>query len=138
MLPSVGYGLRAMSDPDPGVRLIRPEERAEGAGTSGMTREEAISTDRIWSGLVRTDPGMRSGWHHHGDYETAIYVLGGSLRMEFGRGGTEVLEAHPGDFLHVARGAIHRESNPTDEEGTAVVLRSGTGETVFNVDGPDE
>jgi uncharacterized RmlC-like cupin family protein len=48
-----------------------------------------------------------------------------------------VIDAAPGDFLHVARGAIHRESNPTDEEGTAIVVRSGRGDPVFNVEGPD-
>jgi hypothetical protein len=37
----------------------------------------------------------------------------------------------------VARGAIHRESNPSDEEGTAIVVRSGAGDPVINVDGPD-
>jgi uncharacterized RmlC-like cupin family protein len=102
-----------------------------------MIREEAIATEGMWSGLVRTARGMRSGWHHHGDYETAIFVLTGRLRMEFGPGGAEVIDAAPGDFLHVARGAIHRESNPTDEEGTAIVVRSGRGDPVFNVEGPD-
>jgi uncharacterized RmlC-like cupin family protein len=119
------------------VWRIRPSERGVGAATPGMTREEAISTDRMWSGLARTEPGMRSGWHHHGDYETAIYVLSGAFRMEFGPGGTERIDAEPGDFLYVAKGAIHRESNPADEEGTAIVVRSGTGDPVFNVDGPD-
>jgi uncharacterized RmlC-like cupin family protein len=119
------------------VRLIRASERTTGAATPGMTREEAFATDRMWSGLVRTEPGMRSGWHHHGDYETAIYVLTGGFRMEFGPGGQDVIDASPGDFLYVARGAIHRESNPADEEGTAIVVRSGAGDPVFNVDGPD-
>jgi len=25
-----------------------------------------------------------SGWHHHGDFETVIYILSGVLKMEFG------------------------------------------------------
>lgn len=49
------------------VQLIRPNERTTGSATPGMAREEAFATDRMWSGLVRTEPGMRSGWHHHGD-----------------------------------------------------------------------
>jgi uncharacterized RmlC-like cupin family protein len=56
--------------------------------------------------------------------------------MEFGRGGSEVLEAGPGDFLYVAPNAVHRESNPTDQEAHIVVVRSGSGEPVINVDGP--
>lgn len=118
------------------VRLIAPGERAEGAGTPGMIREEAVATDRMWAGLVRTGAGMVSGWHHHGDYETTIYVLTGALRMEFGPGGRHLLEAVPGDFLYVARGAVHRESNPTGEESQIVVVRSGSGDPVVNVDGP--
>ena len=58
----------------------------------------------MWAGLVRTAPGMASGWHHHGDYETAIYVVSGRLRMEFGPGGQQVEEAEAGDFLYVPRG----------------------------------
>lgn len=119
------------------VRRIAPEERTEGAGTPGMIREEAVATDRMWAGLVRTGAGMVSGWHHHGDYESTIYVLSGALRMEFGLGGSEVLDAGPGDFLYVAPGAIHRESNPTDQESQIVVVRSGSGEPVINVEGPD-
>jgi uncharacterized RmlC-like cupin family protein len=119
------------------VRLIRPENRKEGPPTAGMIREEAIATDGLWAGLVRTGAGVRSGWHHHGEYESMIYVLAGALRMEFGPGGGETLEAGPGDFIFVSRGAVHRESNPTDGESRIVVARSGRGEAVFNVDRPE-
>lgn len=80
---------------------------------------------------------MVSGWHHHGGYESTIYVLSGALRMEFGPAGTEVLDAGPGDFLYVARGAVHRESNPSGEDSQIVVVRSGSGEPVVNVEGPE-
>jgi uncharacterized RmlC-like cupin family protein len=119
------------------VRLIRPEDRTRGAATPGMTREQAVATDGLWAGVARTEAGRASGWHHHGAYESTIYVLSGVLRMEFGPGGAEVLEAGPGDFLYVAPGAVHRESNPSDEECRIVVVRSGSGEPVFNVEGPD-
>jgi uncharacterized RmlC-like cupin family protein len=119
-----------------GVRKIAPEERTEGAGTRGMIREQAVATDRMWAGLARTGPGVAGGWHHHGDHESAIYVLSGALRMEFGPGGSQVLEAGPGDFLYVAPYAVHREINPADQESQIVVVRSGSGEPVINVDGP--
>jgi uncharacterized RmlC-like cupin family protein len=118
------------------VQRISPEERTDGPPTAGMIREEAIATDGMWAGLVRTDPGIVSGWHHHGDYESTIYVLTGALRMEFGPGGADVIDAGPGDFLFVAAGAVHRESNPTDEESRVIVVRSGSGDPVTNVDGP--
>jgi uncharacterized RmlC-like cupin family protein len=121
---------------DDGVRLIRASERVEGQQTPGMVREEAIADDRMWAGLVRTAPGMVSGWHHHGDFETAIYVQTSSLRMEFGPGGRETVEAGPGDFVRVAPQTVHRETNPSDRESEIVVVRAGTGVPVVNVDGP--
>jgi uncharacterized RmlC-like cupin family protein len=119
-----------------GVRRIGPEERSEGAATPGMVREQAIATDGMWAGYVRTAAGMVSGWHHHGAYQTTIYVLAGALRMESGPAGADIVQAGPGDFVYVAPGAVHRESNPTDIESQIVVVRSGVGEPVVNVDGP--
>ncbi|HEX9236150.1 MAG TPA: cupin domain-containing protein [Actinomycetota bacterium] len=119
-----------------GVSLIRPGDRTEGPFTPGMTREQAAAGDGMWAGFVRTDPGMLSGWHHHGDNESVIYVLSGTMRMEFGPGGADVVEARPGDFLVVAKEAVHREANPTDQEGTAIVVRAGSGPSLYNTDGP--
>lgn len=111
------------------VRRIAPEERTEGVPTPGMIREEAVATDRMWAGLARTEVGMASGWHHHGGYESTIYVLSGALRMEFGPGGTEVLEAGPGDFLYVAPGAVHggqpERRGVADRGGPVGVGRAG-------------
>ena len=98
--------------PSDEVHVIRAGELRPGQPTAGMTRHEAIATGSMWAGLVRTDPGMRSGWHYHGGHQTAIYVLAGSMRMESGPGGTDVVEAGAGDFIYVPEGAIHRESNP--------------------------
>jgi uncharacterized RmlC-like cupin family protein len=121
------------SDP---VSLIRSEDRVEGDSTPGMTREQAVVTEGTWTGLVRTEPHMVSGWHHHGEYETSIYVISGVLRMESGPGGESIIEAGPGDFLFVPKGAIHREANPADTESRIVVMRAGQGPPVINVDSP--
>jgi uncharacterized RmlC-like cupin family protein len=124
-----------MGAADP-VRLVRPADRVEGERTPGMTREQAVAIEGMWAGLVRTEAHMITGWHHHADYDTSIYVVDGLLKMESGPGGIEVVEAGPGDFLHVPRGAIHREGNPTDLESRVVVVRAGRGPAVINVDGP--
>jgi uncharacterized RmlC-like cupin family protein len=47
-----------------------------------------------------------------------------------------VVDAGPGDFVFVPKGAIHREGNPTDDESHLVVVRAGTGPAVVNVEGP--
>lgn len=118
------------------VLRITADERLSGPATPGMIRETAIDTDQMWAGFVTTAPGMTSGWHHHGEYESAIYVMSGAMRMEFGPGGTDRLDAGPGDFLYVPPGAIHREGNPGLDEAHIVVVRSGSGTAVINVDGP--
>ena len=121
-----------------GVRRIRPDERTEGPGTAGMLREEAVATEGMWAGFVRTAPNVTSGWHHHGRFESLIYIETGALVMEFGSGGRETVEAAPGDVLYVAPGAVHRESNPTADESHIIVVRSGSGEAVINVVGPED
>jgi uncharacterized RmlC-like cupin family protein len=118
------------------VRHIPADERTEADPTPGMIREQAISVEGLWAGLVRTPPGVTSGWHHHGEHDTSIYVAAGRLRMESGAGGRKIVDARPGDFLHVPPGAVHRESNPDDEESSIVVVRAGHGVTTVNVDGP--
>jgi uncharacterized RmlC-like cupin family protein len=101
-----------------------------------MTREQAVSTDGMWAGFVRAKGGTTSAWHHHGDYESTIYVVAGTMRMQFGHGGADVIDAGPGDFLYVPPGAIHREVNPTDDETHLIVVRAGSGPAVINLDGP--
>lgn len=118
------------------IYRVTPEERVEGEPTPGIVREQAVQTDGMWSGLALTEPGMVSGWHHHGDHESTIYVLTGALRMEFGSGGEENFDAGPGDFVFVGKRVVHRESNPSTEAGTIVVVRAGQGDSVTNVDGP--
>lgn len=124
-----------MGEAEP-VTKVSPADRVEGDRTPGMTREQAIALDGLWAGLVRTDAQMTTGWHHHADYDTSIYVVSGRLRIESGPAGDAVVEAGPGDFLHVPRGAIHREGNPGEVESHLVVVRAGRGPAVVNVDGP--
>jgi uncharacterized RmlC-like cupin family protein len=118
------------------ARLVRPEDRAVADPTPGMVRERAIDAEGLWAGFVRTAPGGTSGWHHHGEYESSIYIARGSLRMESGPGGADVIDAVAGDFVHVPKGAVHRESNHSHEESHLVVVRAGHGPPTINVDGP--
>lgn len=122
--------------PDAPLGHIAQADLRPGHATPGMDRREAISTDGMWSGVVRTEAGASTGWHHHGSYETTIYVVSGVMRMEFGRGGGDSFEAGAGQFVYVPPGAIHREANPGDATSVAVVVRAGSGEAVTNVDGP--
>jgi uncharacterized RmlC-like cupin family protein len=119
------------------VRGIRSGELAPGPSTPGMRRSQALATERVWAGVVHTEAGAFSGWHHHGEHESVIYVATGALRMESGEGGLDVFDAQPGDFVYVPPYSVHREGNTTDGVATLVVTRSGQGPSVVNVEGPD-
>jgi uncharacterized RmlC-like cupin family protein len=125
-----------MGTSDPARHVPADQRREALPATPGVVREEAFALEGMWAGLARTEPGMTSAWHHHGDYDTAIYVVSGSLRLESGPSGADVVDAGPGDFVFVPKGAIHREANPADAESHVVVVRTGTGPPVINVDGP--
>ena len=115
---------------------VPAESLTDADPTPGMRRQVAMHRDDMWTGTVDTEPHSLSGWHHHGDHETTIYIVSGRMRLESGPGGTHVLEAGPGDFLRVPAGAVHRESNPSEEPAQAVIVRCGTGDPTYNVDGP--
>ena len=118
------------------VRRIRASELTDGPVTPGMQRRQAVATERMWAGLVHTEPGVFSAWHHHGEHESVIYVVTGGLRMESGIDGEDVFDALPGDFVFVPPFSVHREGNTTEKVASIVVSRQGRGEAVFNVDGP--
>jgi len=116
--------------------MVPATELSDADPTPGMSRRVATHAEGMWSWTVDTEPGAVSGWHHHGDYETTLYVVSGRLRLESGPGGADVVEAGPGDFLRVPAGAVHRESNPSDEPARAVIVRCGAGDPTYNTDGP--
>jgi uncharacterized RmlC-like cupin family protein len=119
------------------AKVVRAAERHTQTGqTSGMVREEAFHTDTTWAGVARNAARAISGWHHHGDHESTIYVVSGRIRIECGPGGGTVLDGGPGDFLFIPPHEVHRESNPTDGTTEIVLVRGGQGAVVVNVDGP--
>jgi uncharacterized RmlC-like cupin family protein len=117
-------------------RRVGDDELTPADPTPGMSRRLGLRTAGMWSGTVDTEPGAVTGWHHHGEHDTTLYVVSGRFRLESGPGGRDVVEGGPGDFLHVPAGAVHRESNPGEEPSRAVVVRCGTGTPTTNVDRP--
>jgi len=100
-----------MSDPDE-VTRGHPVDSRVADPTPGKVREQAIAVPGLWSGLVRTEPGVTSGWHHHGVHDTSVYVVDGTVRLEFGPSGAQAVGAGPGDFVHIPKHVVHREVNP--------------------------
>ena len=123
-----------------GVRAVRPEDRVADVGSGAMAREAAISTavcgaEKIWVGHVVLPPGMRSSRHHHGEAESAIYVISGHARFLTGPDGSRVIDAGPGDFVWVPPHEHHVEMNLSETEPVEMVVCRSTQETlVFNVE----
>jgi uncharacterized RmlC-like cupin family protein len=86
---------------------------------------------------VRTESGVEGGWHHHGEHDTYIYVVSGTLHVDSGPGGRERVTAHAGDVIFNPRRMVHREVTPPDEACELFGVRMGHGPQNFNVDGPD-
>jgi len=100
--------------------------------TAGMRRLEAISgkrvgSEKIWMGETHVAPATASGDHHHGEAETAIYVVSGHPVFVFAPEDEEVrLETKPGDYVFVPPYVPHREENPSTEEPAVVVIARST------------
>jgi uncharacterized RmlC-like cupin family protein len=121
------------------VRVVRAGQmRPSPAATPGMHRQEAFADGGAWAGTVRTEEGVLTGWHIHPGWDTYVYVVSGSARIEYGPGGLVGQDAGPGDFLLIPRGLVHREGTSVGSKGVeAVIVRIGDGELVTNVDGPE-
>lgn len=123
------------------VRVFAADVRRapDGPTTPGMHRLEALAEEGVWLGTVTTEPDTLSGWHHHGDYETYIYVLRGAARLDtYEDGRIERHEAGPGSFIVVQKGTAHREGSASPTGVEAVLVRIGRGQVVFPVEGlPD-
>ena len=108
--------------------------------TSGMRRLEAISgkttgSAKVWMGQTHVTPATSSGDHHHGEAETAIYVLSGHPVFVFADGDREVrLETEPGDYIFVPPYVPHREENPGEQEAVVIIARSSQEAIVVNLD----
>src|SRR5437867_2499615 len=122
------------------LRVVRADDlSSQTAQTGGMLRKTAIDAHMVgarnlWVGYVTMQPGARSGAHHHGDCESAIYVISGRARFRFGDRLEHSVEAGPGDFIYVPPEIIHEETNASASEPIhMIVTRDSQANTVVNV-----
>lgn len=132
---------KAAGSPD--VRVVRAAEiHAHTAQTAGLQRFEAISARRLgaeqlWMGLSVLGPGMKTGVHHHGQSETALYVQSGVGRWRVGAHLDQAREARAGDFLFIPPNVVHWEENGSCEEPVVMIVARSTQEAiVVNIDHP--
>jgi uncharacterized RmlC-like cupin family protein len=106
--------------------------------TRGMERRPGVDRNtagasKIWLGHTICTPNTMGPPHHHGEAETAAYVLKGRVRVYFGDGFEEYLEAGPGEFIFVPAHVHHIEGNPYDEPAE-VILSRGPDNIVVNLE----
>ena len=110
------------------------------AQTPGLQRLEAVSakltgSQSLWMGLSVLPPGARTGVHHHGESETAIYVRRGTGRWWAGDNLDQMHEARPGDFVFIPPHVVHWEENGSDTEPVEMIIARSTQEAiVVNLD----
>ncbi|WP_433892847.1 cupin domain-containing protein [Streptomyces sp. CA-111067] len=122
------------------------------AQTGGMRRFAAVSgrtvgSEELWMGQTHVAPATSSSDHHHGESETAIYVVSGHPEFVFldgagagdgGSGGSDGdgagvevrLRTSPGDYVFVPPFVPHREENPDPDEEAVVVIARNTQEAI--------
>jgi uncharacterized RmlC-like cupin family protein len=132
-----------LSHAHPNVRHVRADDLdADTAQTAGMQRFAAISNtsvgaERLWMGQTHVGRATRSGDHHHGEAETAIYVLSGTPEFVFldeHTGQETRVRAAAGDYVFVPPYTPHREeNNDPDVEAVVVIARSTQEAIVINL-----
>ena len=92
----------------------------DAGGVAGETLEEQLAL--VWSNIrvILASAGMTVA----------------KKRIEYGPGGTGSLVARPDDFIHLPKGLMHREGNPSEEVSYSIALRLGRGPATINVEGP--
>jgi uncharacterized RmlC-like cupin family protein len=122
-----------------GIQALKVDALSETPATAGISRHLAFEDEGSKVLRAQTEPGTVSGWHHHGHYEVYGYVVSGNARFENSSDEKNVVNLGPGDFFHVPSHTIHREINPSSDQGNDVILfLHGSGPLVVNVDGPEQ
>ncbi|BCJ55331.1 hypothetical protein Asp14428_68060 [Actinoplanes sp. NBRC 14428] len=118
--------------------IAPPGLSGDTAQTTGMTRVEAISgrtvgSRDLWMGETHVSAATASDNHHHGESETAIYVVRGNPVFVFHDPETDAekrIETEPGDYVFVPPWVPHREENPDPEHEAVVVIARTTQEAI--------
>ena len=80
---------------------------------------------KTWLGTVTLPPNGKTGPHHHGSHEVAVYVSKGRSQILWGERLEFTTEVGPGDFVYFAPNVPHQEINLDHEQSVDfVVVRS--------------
>ena len=124
-----------------GVRVVRAASlEAALRGPMGGGRATAFDFTgaggrQTWIGRVTLAPRGRTGAHHHGRHEVAIYVVKGQSEIRWGERLDFMAEVGPGDFVYFPPYVPHQEINPSASEPLElVVVRSDNERIAIDLD----
>lgn len=117
--------------------VVRPGDAVAAPPTPGMERRTMFEDGGAWAGWVRTDAGVAGGWHHHGGHASFIFILRGTLSIDYGPGGRSSIRGSAGDFIFNPANVVHRETTSPEGDVEAFVVRVGDGPLLVNVEGPE-
>jgi len=112
-----------------GVRVVRAatqeSARRECAGRATAFDFAGTGGHKTWIGTVTLQPDQRTGPHHHGRHEVAIYVVKGRSELRWGERLEFRAEVGAGDMVYFAPFVPHQEINlDPDEPVDFLVVRS--------------
>jgi uncharacterized RmlC-like cupin family protein len=109
-------------------------------GPSGTGRATAFDFTgaggrETWIGTVTLQPKAKTGAHHHGRHEVAVYVVRGRSQIRWGDRLEFAADVGPGDFVYFAPYVPHQELNPDASASLDfVVVRSDDERIAVNLD----
>lgn len=115
-----------------GIITVRPASLLD--SVQGVGRFEGISGRNSGAkGLslnrIVIPPGGRARPHRHVGYETAIYLLQGTVETRYGPGLTSKVINRAGDFIFIPADVLHMPINLSDSEPViAIVARNDPSE----------
>lgn len=94
----------------------------------GISQESAGSTGLAMN-IVIIPPGAAAAPHYHDGYETAIYILEGSVRTLYGSGLKQETINHAGEFMFIPANVPHQPINMSaTEPAKALIARNDPNE----------
>lgn len=119
------------------IRVVRGGDLVAGKDRDGISRRSGQAEEEVSLAMATLEAGRMSGWHHHGDHTSCVYVLQGRLHIDWGAGGRECVDLAAGDFYVVPPHLVHREGNSGADELRLAAFYLGTGPLSTDAESPE-
>lgn len=107
------------------MRVVKPgadREVPRGVLGGAEISQATAGAHNIYMGVFRVPAGAQSRPHYHERCESAVYMLGGHLRVRWGDHLEHELELEPGDLVYVPPRETHVLENLSDSEAAEYVV----------------